>query len=239
MSRGVAMQLEIPAATLGLAPGVGGEGDTSRFASSLVTIFDPFQASAEAIRALRTHVMAQHVHEGRRALAVCAASPRVGATFIATNLAVALSQIGVKTLLVDGDLRNPGIDRVIQPRREAAGLLQCLTSDENDFGDYVDRDILPNLSVMYAGGVASHPQELLASAQFDALMDYCLRDFDATIVDTPPANSCSDARRISTVAGYSLIVARRHKSLVDDVKTLAGQLQADHARIVGTVLNEG
>lgn len=239
MSRGAAMQLDIPATTAEMAPRLGGEGDTSRFASSLVTIFDPFQASAEAIRALRTHVMAQHVHEGRRALAICAASHEVGATFIATNLAVSLSQIGVKTLLVDGDLRNPSVDRVIRPRREMGGLLQCLASGENDFGDYVDQDVLPNLSVMYAGGVASHPQELLASEQFNSLMDYCLRDFDVTIVDTPPANSCSDARRISTVAGYSLIVARRHKTLVDDVKTLADQLQADHARVVGTILNEG
>ena len=88
------------------------------------------------------------------------------------------------------------------------------------------------------GGAARSPQELLAGDRFTALMDYCLRDFDATIIDTPPANSSSDARRNSTVAGYSLIVAPRHKSLVADVKILATQLQADHARIVGTVLNE-
>ena len=44
-------------------------------------------------------------------------------------------------------------------------------------------------------------------------MEFCLRDFDATIVDTPPANTCADARRISTVVGYSLIVTRRNKTL--------------------------
>lgn len=212
--------------------------DAYAFDNSLVTLSEPFNAPAEAIRALRTHIMAQHVNEGRRALAVCAPSAGVGCTFVATNLAVALSQIGVKTLLVDGNLRDGGVEAVIRPPAARAGLRQCLSSPDHDFGAYVDPDVLPNLSIMYSGGVASHPQELLASDQFTHLMDYCLRDFDATIVDTPPANTCSDARRISTVAGYSIIVARRNKSLVNDVKTLAAQLEGDHARIVGTVLNE-
>jgi len=232
-------QLDIPMGEADAGfPSLGGGGDAYTFDSSLVTIYEPFQAPAEAIRALRTHIMAQHVNEGRRALSVCAASPGVGCTFVATNLAVALSQIGVKTLLIDGDLRNPSVDLVIRPPVIKAGLRQCLASPEHDFGGYVEPEVMPNLSIMYSGGPAPHPQELLANDQFTALMDYCLRDFDATIVDTPAANSCSDARRISTVAGYSIIVARRNKSLVNDVKTLAGQLQGDHARIVGTVLNE-
>ena len=56
--------------------------------------------------------------------------------------------------------------------------------------------------------------------------------------DTPPANICSDARRVSTVTGYSVIVARRDLSYVEDIKILAGQLLADRAQVVGTVLNE-
>jgi tyrosine-protein kinase Etk/Wzc len=68
-------------------------------------------------------------------------------------------------------------------------------------------------------------------------MEYCLLEYDATIIDTAPANTCSDARRVSTVAGYAVIVARRNESYVDDVKTLTGQLLADHACVVGTVLN--
>ena len=69
-------------------------------------------------------------------------------------------------------------------------------------------------------------------------MDYCLREYDVTIVDTAPANTFSDARRISTVVGYSLIVAGKNSTYVADIKTLAGQIQADHAQVVGTVLNQ-
>jgi capsular exopolysaccharide synthesis family protein len=208
------------------------------FSPSLVTLSRPQDGPAEAIRALRTYIMTHHVQGGRRALAVCAASAGVGCTFTTGNLAVALSQIGVKTLLIDGNLREPGIDRLIQPPNPMDGLRQCLSSYDANFNDSIDADVLPGLSVMYAGGEAASPQELLGGHRFKDLMEFCLRDYEATIVDTPAANSCSDARRISTVVGYSLLVARVNKSYVDDLKTLSAQLQGDHARVVGTVLNE-
>lgn len=208
------------------------------FSPSLVTLSRPQDGPAEAIRALRTYIMTHHVQEGRRALAVCAASPAVGCTFTAANLAVALSQIGVKTLLIDANLRTPGVDQLIQPPEPMEGLRQCLASYDTNFNDGVDADVLPGLSVMYSGGGATNPQELLAGHRFKDLMEFCLRDYEATIVDTPAANRCSDARRVSTVVGYSLLVARINKSYVDDLKTLTAQLQGDHARVVGTVLNE-
>ncbi len=208
------------------------------FGPSLVTIADPFGKPAESIRALRTHVMAQHIQEGRRALAVCAPGIGVGCTFVAANLAVGLSQVGIKTMLIDADMRRPSIDRIIRPLNEGDGLRQCLSSDELRFNEGIDAEVLPNLSVMFAGGAADNPQELLAGDRFRALMDFCLREYDATIVDTPPANTCSDARRVSTVVGYSVIVAGRDKTYIEDLRILVGQLEQDHARIVGAVLNQ-
>ncbi len=210
---------------------------TRTYSASLVVLSRPTEAAAEAVRALRTDIMAQHVHLGRRALAICGASQSVGCTFIATNLAVSLAQIGVKTLLIDGNMRSPGVDLLIKPAPGRLGLAQCLGSPETTFSACVDADILPYLSVMYAAGPAGEAQELLAGERFKELMDFCLRDFDVTIVDTPPANSCADARRISTVVGYSLLVARRDKTFVNDLKILTSQLEAGHAKVVGTVLN--
>lgn len=207
------------------------------FSSSLVTIANPQSRATEAIRALRTHIMAQHVHEGRRALAFCAPSAGAGCSFIAANLAVALSQTGLNTLLIDGDLRRPSIQNYIRPRRMAPGLAHYLATADADFGACVDAEVMPDLSVMYAGDATKNPQELLASERFKSLIDSCLRDFDVTIIDTPPANTYADARRISTLVGYALIVTGRDRTYVADVKTLAAQLQADHARVIGTVLN--
>jgi protein-tyrosine kinase len=195
-----------------------------------------FEAT-ESLRALRTHVMARHVSEGHRALAICAASRGSGCTFVATNLAIALSEIGVNTLLLDADLRSPGVKAALKIDSAKSDLRVALSSATN-FNDCIERNVVPNLSVLFSAGPARNAQELLAGARFKSLMDFCLREFDATIVDTPPANIYSDARRVSTVVGYSLIVARRNKSHINDIKALAEQLQGDRATVIGTVLSE-
>lgn len=218
-------------------PALGLVGDAALL-RDIVTLSEPQGARSEAIRALRTHLIAQHINGGRRALAVCAPNAGAGCTFLTVNLAAALAQIGIKTLLIDADMRNPAVSRYIGSARTDVGLQQCLDAPDGVLADFLQSEVLPNLSVMYAGGVAPNPQELLARDRFREVMEGCLRDFDATVIDTPPANSCADARRISNVIGYSLVVARRDKSLVDDVKTLIGELQSDHATVVGTVLNE-
>ena len=207
----------------------------------LATISRPTDGSAEAIRALRTHVMARHVGLGHRALAICAPNAEAGCTFVSANLAVALSQIGVNTLLIDGNMRTPGLDKIFRLPKPRNGLQQCLSSSESsqyDYGEFIETEFLPDLSIMFSGGVAPNAQELLASDRFKMMMDACLRDFDATIIDTPPANSCSDVSRICNVVSYCLIVARRDKTYVNDMKLLAGQLKADHAQVIGTVLND-
>lgn len=208
-------------------------------AQGMVTPERQPNAAVESFRALRTHVMARHVEEGRRALAVCAATGGVGCTFVAANLAVALSQIGVKTLLIDANLRNPGVDRIFQPKGGAVtGLQQCLSNFDANFAEFIEPDVLPDLSVLFAGGAPSNPQELLATDRFSELMGWCLRDYDMTIVDTPPASTCSDAHRVSSVVGYSLIVARRDVTVVSDLRTLVTQLENDRARVIGTVMTE-
>lgn len=206
--------------------------------TKMTILAEPTSMRAEAIRALRTHVVAQHINGGRRALAVCAPSVGVGCSFIASNLAVGLAQVGIRTLLVDADLRTPTIQNFLPCGSSDNGLRQYLSSADGNFVDSIQMDVLPNLSVMYAGGPASDPQELLASERFSDLVNVCLRDFDATIIDTPPANQCADARRVGNVVGYSLVVARRNESLVDDVKTLIGELQSNDVRVIGTVLTE-
>jgi protein-tyrosine kinase len=193
--------------------------------------------STEAIRALRTHVMARHFNQGYRALAICAASKGSGCTFVATNLAMAMSQIGVNTILIDANLRSPGVASALEITPSKSDLRIALSSQTN-FHDCIERDVAPNLSVLLATAPTKNAHELLAGFRFKQLMDFCLRQFDATIIDTPPANIYSDARRVSTVVGYSLIVARRNKSHTNDIKTLAEHLRGDHATVIGTVLNE-
>ena len=205
--------------------------------SSLV-VLQPGGVEAEAIRGLRTRIMAQHVREGRRSLAICSPSAETGCTFVASNLAVALAQIGVKTVLVDADLRQPGVAAMFGIADDNPGLSDYLADPSLRLDDVVYGDAMPHLSLVTAGLPPHNPQELLSSHRFRALVDQLLREYDLTILDTTPTNACTDAQRVATVAGYSLIVARKHKSFMGDVATLAKLLRADRSMVVGTVLND-
>lgn len=206
------------------------------FASSLVVLHKPQSAEAEAIRGLRTNLLTQHIHAGRRALAVCSAAAGSGCTFTATNLAVALSQIGLNTLLVDAALREPAVARAIRPASAPVGLARRLADDHASFETFVDGRPLPNLSVVYAGEAQGRAQELLAGDRFRAFATWCMRQFDITIVDTPPANRSHDVRQIAPAFGSALLVARRNRTYVRDLKALTEQLTSDGVRVVGAAL---
>lgn len=218
-----------------LAPARAGNGSD---AFSSLVVLQPGGVEAEAIRGLRTRIMAQHVREGRRALAICSPGADTGCTFVASNLAVAIAQIGVKTVLVDADLRRPGVAQMFGIGDDNSGLADYLADPALRLEDIVFNDVMPHLSVVTAGIPPSNPQELLSSHRFRALVDQLLREYDLTIIDTTPANSCTDAQRVATVAGYGVIVARKHKTFVGDVATLARMLRADKSVVVGTVLND-
>jgi protein-tyrosine kinase len=216
-----------------------GDGEVIESAfESLVILESPDSIEAEAIRGLRTRIMAQHVREGRRALAICSPTEDTGSSFVAANLATAMAQIGVKTLVVDANLRTPKIANMFRLDHNALGLADYLADPDLAIDGILQSTALPFLSVITAGSLRTDPQELLAGTRFKGFMDQLLREFELTILDTTATSRCTDAQRVATVAGYSLVVARKHKSHVKDVATLVSLLRADRSNVVGTVLND-
>ncbi|MDZ4375383.1 MAG: CpsD/CapB family tyrosine-protein kinase [Phenylobacterium sp.] len=227
---------DAPPESLTLATGETAKPRRYTFSQDLVTLHDGRDSEAEAVRTIRTHLVARHLNDGRRGLAVCGPKAGVGCTFTAANLAVAMSQIGVSTLLIDTDLRRPGLEAFIRPETPPVSARD--QADANDPLINVHPEVIPNLSLLYASSLSGSAGELLAGQGFRRLMDRCMRDFDFTIVDTAPTSEGADALRVASIVGYALVVARTNVSLLKDVDTLAKELQEDGARIVGSVLNE-
>ncbi len=210
-----------------------------RFSRKIVALSAPNSIQSESFGSLQTHLKAKHIGDGRRSLAICAATPGVGTTYCAVNLAMSFALAGLNTMLIDANMRDPGLEEYIAPSRDdIPGLRQGLGDTEVDLTDIIQADVFPNLSLIYSGGVAPNPQELLASRRMSDLLDACLRDFDVTIVDTPPGNASADARRIAMAVRYAMIVAKKNDSYVNDVKTIANELSADRATVIGTFLND-
>ena len=204
----------------------------------LVILTDPVGNKAESIRLLRTQIVAQHIKPGRRALALIAAVEGSGCTFLVANLAAALSQIGIKTLLVDANMRSPRLDQIFGLDPNALGLSSFLSLQVPRPERVVHANVLPNLSVIAAGPPVARPQELLSSARFRDGMNMLLREYDIALFDTPPANSCADALAVAGTVGYAMIIARRDQALFADVATLSEQLAAARCSVIGSVLSE-
>ncbi|HKC04184.1 MAG TPA: CpsD/CapB family tyrosine-protein kinase [Sphingomicrobium sp.] len=207
------------------------------FSQDLVSLAWPDSLQAESFRALRSNVLAQHVKHGRRALAICAPAAGSGCSFIAANLAVTMAQAGVNTLLVDGNMRTPSIQDYIVPLEPLPGLADCLADDALPLSKAF-AIVQSNLSVLYAGHVDAATFDQLGAPVFRQLMDQCLRDFDLTIIDTPPSNQFADSRRIASVMRYAMVVTCRQRSFVNDVQVLLDEIAADGGRVIGTYLND-
>lgn len=201
----------------------------------LAILDDPSGIEAEAIRGLRLR-LSVHLNEGCKALTLCAASVGCGCSTIAANLAVALSQTGMKVALVDADLRNPRIGRIFGISETSEGLADYLASDEYQLDELLWREISPHLAVLPAGDVAANSHELLSGQKFPQLLGHLVREFDVVLFDTPPANLRSDGQRVATLTGHSLIVARKDQSFASDVATLAKLLEANRSKVVGSVM---
>ncbi len=206
------------------------------FSDKLALLSGRETLDAETISLLLSELLSRHVQHARRGITFCGAAKDAGCSYMAANIAVAMALSGIRTILVDANMRDPAIQTFITPHRDQGGLLQCLGDERIGLGEVVHHEVIPNLSVLYSGGVSSDAG-LLASTRAKDVFSECLRDYACTIVDTAPANRSSDAVRVSNILRYALIVARKDRTYVNDIKKLAADIRQNRGEILGTFLN--
>jgi len=204
----------------------------------VIVLTDPRGVRAEAVRLLRTQIIAQHIKAGRRGLAFVAPVADSGCSNLIANLAVLLAQVGIKTLLVDANMRDPRQHQIFGLDADAPGLSSYLSLAVARPERVVNANVLPSLAIITAGPPVPRPQELLSTRRFRDGVNILLREYDIVLFDTPPANSSADALTIGAAAGYVLIVGRRDHTFFKDVNTLVDQLQTSRCPVIGSVLNE-
>jgi protein-tyrosine kinase len=215
-----------------------GRADVYQLSPAVVDLDGPPTTKSEAILSIANQLAVTHLGQGRRGFAVCGVSSGVGVSFMAANLASAFAHGGTPSLLIDANLRRPGLETYFRPAAPSQGLLQILRG-ETDLHAVVHDEVLPNLSLVYAGAAAPQEHDLLSSRTFAELIRSCMRDYACTVVDTSAANRSADALSAAVAVGYAVLVARRGDTYIDDVAFLRRQLVAAGVTILGSVLNEG
>lgn len=213
--------------------------ELNKLSDELVVLSQAFGEQAERFRALRSQLIMRYFGEAgapRRALAVVSPDHGDGKTFVAANLAIALAQVGAKTLLIDGDLRNPRQHELFKLDGDA-GLSHILAGKPQS-GAVRPIAAVSGLCVLPVGITPPNPVELVERPAFGLLLAELVDKFDHVIVDTPAAVMGSDASVIAARCGGALLVARKNESRIDALQALSASLQQSSAKLVGALVNE-
>jgi capsular exopolysaccharide synthesis family protein len=203
-----------------------------------VTHLRPQSEMAESYRALRTSILLSSFGAPPKVVLVTSALPQEGKTTVSTNSAVVLAQKGSRVLLVDADLRRPGVSKALGLRASGGGGLSTLLSGADSVDNVmVPYPGLPNLQVIPAGPIPPNPVELLGSGVMKDLIARWREEFDHIIFDTPPCLSVTDSVVLSVVADRVILVARSGQTPKAAVRRAAEVLLQVNASIMGIVLN--
>jgi capsular exopolysaccharide synthesis family protein len=204
---------------------------------SLIDPEEPGSSDAESFRTLRTALSMLGRKEDRKVFLFTSALPAEGKTFCSLNYALSLAQQGLRTLVIDCDLRRPMVEKsLLNTNKRSFGLTDYLTGQQ-PFNAVIHAAAKENFFYLPAGSDAPNPAELLAKTGIDGLIDEALRQFDRVVVDSAPIHAVSDTllilNRIQTVC---LVVCAR-KTPKTSVRRVAQILREAEAPLAGIVLN--
>ena len=225
----VSRRLKLP--FLGLVPSIRGEKHPVLTSSHVPHDF------GEAFRSLRTSLIAKYPGDGTKIITVTSAQPLEGKTTTAANIAMALAYGGARVLLIDADMRRPGLHRPLRLTNER-GLSQVLIGQAR-VRDVIQRTVDPNLLAITAGRTPPNPSELLASERMKTLLaNLSHGPFDWIIVDTPPVLAVTDAVILAPhVSGVTFVVGAemtRRRLAERAIETIT----ASHPKVCAVVLNK-
>src|SRR5271155_3265426 len=204
----------------------------------LLSYLQPKSQISEAFRALRTSLLLSQAEHPPQVILVTSALPREGKTTAAVNLAVTLAQLGDRTLLIDADLRKPGIRRALNLTiGKEVGLSSFLAGVSS-----LDEVLLPhptinNLAAITTGPVPPNPADLLSSHRIrDVIAELRVR-FKFIVIDSPPVMAATDAVILSVVTDGVLLVVRSGQTPKEAFTRTCDLLKAVKCRLLGVVLN--
>ncbi len=202
----------------------------------LSTLLYPRSAAAEAYRTLRTNIEFAAVDSPVHTLLVTSSSPGEGKTVTACNLAVAFAQAGRRVILVDADLRKPGVNGMFR-LPNSKGLTSLLRTDDTDGRERGPADGAGRPAVVTTGPLPPNPAELLGSQRMRAVLEQLSRGVDLLVVDSPPLRAFADAAILSSFLDGTVFVVDASVSRRRAVRQGREALTRAAAHMLGVVLN--
>ncbi len=213
-------------------------GQDQRIPPALAVIRKPGAPISEAYRALRTSVLLSTADRPPQVMLVTSSQPGEGKTVTALNLALTMAQKGGRVLLMDGDMRRPGIARALHLTL-TKGLSGILTG-AYDYGPELLSTIeqAEGLFLLPSGPIPPNPAELLCSMKMEALLKRLREDFEHIVIDSPPVLPITDPTILSSIVDGVIMVVECEMTTRAALSRACGVIEHAGGKILGTVLNK-
>ena len=202
---------------------------------ALQVALEPRSPLAESIKSLRTSLRFSTRNGAPKTIFITSSGAAEGKSTIALNLATAYSQTGSKVLLIDADLRNPSVHKLLE-LNNLEGLTNYLANAQSSYEDASHPCMIKNLRVITSGPTPPDPVELLSGQKMVELLENASHHYDHIIIDGPPVLGLADALVIANLAEATIVTVQAgvtHKAnLLDSLK----RLERAKANLLGTVL---
>ena len=197
----------------------------------------PQSNAAEGFRTIRATISLTHKADKYRILSVTSTIPSEGKSLVASNLAIVHAQTGLRTLLVDADLRRPSVHKAYQ-LHSPVGLSAFLTRDTDDLDDLVHTTEVPNLDVVCCGAIPSTPSELIGSTRMLEFLQRVRDKYDRVVLDCPPVSAVADPLIISAMSDGVVYVTKFNKIRREHGRKSVARIQNAGIHILGVVVND-
>lgn len=203
----------------------------------LASYTEPRSAFAEAFKNLRTSLLLASPDHPPRTIVVTSCEPGDGKSTVSLNLAIVLTQMGRRVLLVDADLRRPRLHKMLA-LPNASGLSTVLSGNARP-DDVLQETPIPNLLAVTSGPIPPNPSELLGSTGLAAFVQRVQAEgrFDHVFFDSPPALQVTDGVLLAAQMDATVVVARGGKTARESLVQGVARLRQSRGRVIGAVLN--
>ena len=222
------LEQKLKLAVLGVIPKLGQKQNVAEVSA------DPRSSFSEAYRSVRTALQFATDHGVPRSLLVTSPSPSEGKSTTALALARNFAQLGKKVLLIEADLRNPSLHRMLGIKGEVG--LSNLLSGSSRLTEVTLATDEERLSVILAGPLPPNPAELLSGSKFVSMLTVACERYDQIIIDGPPVLGLADSPILANAVEGTLLVITSGKTRIAFAQQALKRLLVARGRIVGALL---